>query len=105
MEERVPNAHYFLFSDKPDATRNRIPLPEERMTLVHHNQGDEKAYADLWLMSQCQHFIIANSTFRWWGAWLSGYSGKTVIVTGFEKLGGKMSWGFRGLLPDSWIKL
>lgn len=105
MEERVPNAHYFLFSDKPDAARSRMPLPEERMTLVHHNQGDERAYADLWLMSLCRHFIIANSTFSWWGAWLSGYSGKTVIVPGFEKLDGKMSWGFRGLLPDSWIKL
>ncbi len=105
MEHLVPDAHYFIFSDQPDAARDRVPLPDERVTLVHHNQGDAMAYADLWLMSQCKHFIIANSTFSWWGAWLAGNPGKRVIAPGFEMREGKMWWGFDGLLPDEWIKL
>jgi len=105
MEQRVPGAHYFLFSDRPDAARARIPLPDERITLVHHNQGDLMAYADLWLMSQCQHFIIANSTFSWWGAWLSTNLNKVVIAPGFTKYDGNTFWGFAGLLPDRWIKI
>lgn len=105
MESIAPGAHYFVFSDKPAATRDRIPLPENRITFVSHNQGDENAYADLWLMTQCQHFIIANSTFSWWGAWLAGYAGKLVIAPGFEVREGKMWWGFKGLLPAEWIKL
>lgn len=104
MEHRVPGAHYYLFSDRPDAARERIPLPDERITTVHHNQGDAMAYADLWLMSQCQHFIIANSTFSWWGAWLADNPRKTIIAPGFEKRDGKMWWGFKGLIPDWWIK-
>ena len=32
----------------------------------------------LWLMSMCDDFIIANSTYSWWGAWLSNRG--TVIV-------------------------
>jgi hypothetical protein len=105
MEHLVPAAHYFVFSDQPDAARARIPLPDARVTLVSHNQGDEHAYADLWLMTQCQHFIIANSTFSWWGAWLATNPAKQVIAPGFEMRQGKMWWGFEGLLPIEWIKL
>jgi hypothetical protein len=105
MEELVPRAHYFLFSDQPESARERIPLPDDRVTCVSHNQGDASAYADLWLMAQCQHFIIANSTFSWWGAWLSASAGKQVIAPGYKKLEGKAWWGFDGLLPTEWIKL
>lgn len=105
METLAPDAHYFVFSDQPTAARDRIPLPTDRMTLVSHNQGDENAYADLWLMTQCQHFIIANSTFSWWGAWLAEYAGKQVVAPRLVMRNGKMSWGFAGLLPDEWLKL
>jgi len=105
MERLVPVAHYFIFSDQPEAARARIPLPDARVTLVSHNQGDEHAYADLWLMTLCQHFVIANSTFSWWGAWLANNPSKQVIAPGFEMREGKMWWGFDGLLPDQWIKL
>ena len=105
MEALEPDAHYFVFSDRPEAARRRISLPPERTTFVSHNNGDANAYADLWLMTQCRHFIIANSTFSWWGAWLAAYPGKQVIAPGFEIRHGKMWWGFAGLLPEEWIKL
>lgn len=104
MENFVPGAHYFVFSDQPTAAHARIPLPEDRITLISHNQGDENAYADLWLMTQCQHFIIANSTFSWWGAWLAGGSEKIVVAPDF-RIDGKAAWGFSGLIPEQWIKL
>lgn len=107
MNERIPDAHYFLFSDDPVAAQARLSLPNHRMTTVGHNQGDEHAYADLWLMRQCQHFIIANSTFSWWGAWLAEHSQKLVIAPGFQLVDGKRStsWGFKGLIPNKWVKL
>lgn len=105
LECQVPLAHYFIFSDQPDAARARIPLPDERVTLVAHNKGDANAFADLWLMTQCQHFIIANSTFSWWGAWLAAHRDKIVIAPGFEITAAAKvtSWGFKGLLPYKWI--
>ena len=107
MERTVSSAHYFIFSDKPEFARAQIPLPEDRITLVVHNRGDENAYADLWLMTLCQHFIIANSTFSWWGAWLAENPTKQVIAPGFEvKSTTRLTaWGFKGLLPNEWIKL
>jgi hypothetical protein len=105
MENLAPTAHYFVFSDQPEAARARIPLPDARVTLVAHNQGDELAYADLWLMTQCQHFIIANSTFSWWGAWLAESESTLIIAPGFEKRNGISFWGFNGLLPERWVKI
>ena len=104
MESKLGTARYFLFSDDPEAAREKLALPEERVTFVSHNRGDENAYADLWLMTQCRHFITANSSFSWWGAWLGDSADKT-IVTPKLKIKGKGAWGFKGLIPDRWIKV
>ena len=82
-----------------------IPLTDARVTLMEHKEGNEHAYADPWLMTQCQHFIIASSTFSWWGAWLTANPAKQVIAPGFEMRQGKMCWGFKGLLPGEWVRL
>ena len=104
MEMLAADAHYFVFSDKPDSASARIPLPDQRITCISHNRGDANAFGDLWLMTQCKHFIIANSTFGWWGAWLSNTPNAIVIAPGFEKRDGVSGWGFEGLIPDGWIK-
>lgn len=104
VEQQVDTPQYFIFSDDPDAARAKLSLPESRVTVVSHNRGDETVYADLWLMTQCKHFIIANSTFSWWGAWLANHPDKIVIASNI-KLEGITAWGFRGLIPDGWIEL
>jgi len=101
MEEKLECPHYFLFSDDPTVAQEKLTLPAGRVTLVVNNQGDEHAYADLWLMSQCQHFITANSTFSWWGAWLRESHGQIVVAPG-DSISGITSWGFAGLIPDRW---
>jgi len=101
MESLAPASHYFIFSDQPEAARARIHLPDARVTLVAHNQGDEHAYADLWLMTLCRHFIIANSSFSWWGAWLAEHAETLVLSPGSVK-GVVTAWGFPGNLPSRW---
>ncbi len=102
IDSLTKDARFFLFSDHPEAAIEHLSLPDSRVTAVSHNRGDENAYADLWLMSLCRHFIIANSTFSWWGAWLSGKRDKFVVAPDFSSRG-LCSWGFEGLIPDGWM--
>lgn len=104
METRLESPRYFIFSDNPDAAQSSLDLPRERVRFVSHNQGDANAYADLWLMSHCLHFIMANSTFSWWGAWLGNFRDKVVVAPRFQSEG-KAAWGFAGLIPEGWLLL
>lgn len=102
MRRRVSDPVYVVFSDEPQACVHLLGLPAEEVIVVNHNHSQSEAYADLWLMTQCRHFIIANSTFSWWGAWLGERKETTVIAPGIV-LNGKTAWGFHGLLPDRWF--
>ena len=69
--------HFFVFSDEPDYVRKHFDFVTNKTIII----GDtEYPQEDLCLMSQCHHHIIANSTFSWWGAWLSPHPGKTIIA-------------------------
>ena len=102
MKKQFKESHFFLFSDDPVAAK-KLGLPKEQVTYVNHNLGDKNSYADLWLMSLCKHFIIANSTFSWWGAWLSQNSGKIIISP--RKWFNDPSMNTNNLIPYGWLRL
>lgn len=69
--------HFFLFSDDPAWVRNNISGLGAH-TVV---EGQHAApWEDLALMALCQHHIIANSSFSWWGAWLNARAEKWVLA-------------------------
>jgi hypothetical protein len=78
VAERVERPHCFVFSDDPGWVRDNLHL-DHPVTIVAHN-GPERDFEDLHLMSRCRHFIIANSTFSWWAAWLSASHGKFIVA-------------------------
>jgi hypothetical protein len=93
IREMVPRARIYLFSDSP--SHAVLPIGEDDAVRVV-NEGEDAQYEDLWLMSQCRHFVLANSTFSWWGAWM-GRTAHSVIVSPVMS-----EWGQRVRLPASW---
>lgn len=75
-EESDP--HLFIFSDNIQSVKNNFS-PSHPTTYVTGKYTDND-YTDLQLLSQCDHKIISNSTFGWWGAWLGEPGGGTIIA-------------------------
>jgi len=86
MRERVAEARFFCFADR-HAGLERF-LPPGVAKVVSQTMPDPRAdVRDLWLMTHCRHFIIANSSFSWWAAWLGAQPGTIVFcpnTRGFE---------------------
>ena len=76
---RTTNAglSFFVFSD--DIAWCKIAFQQiDNIRYIVHDTKDE--LVDLFLITRCKHFIIANSSFSWWGAYLSKANNKTVIA-------------------------
>lgn len=77
IEKNIPNPEYFIFSDDINWVQENLKLPQG--TYVDWNK-DLDSWQDMFLMSECKHNIIANSSFSWWGAWLNKFEKKIVIA-------------------------
>jgi hypothetical protein len=101
INSKVDNPHYFIFSDDIDWCKDNIKL--DNMTIVDHSyKGDRFSYY-LQLMKSCKHFIIPNSSFAWWAAWLNNNANKIVISP--KKWFTDPNINTNDLIPDSWIRI
>ncbi|MEM5471109.1 alpha-1,2-fucosyltransferase [Hoeflea sp. AS60] len=91
----------YLFSNDPAWVRDNIKLDAE-LVPVAINDGST-AHEDLRLMSLCDHNIIANSTFSWWGAWLNPSHSK--IVTAPQQWFASPKLSNPDITPPGWLRL
>lgn len=101
LAERVPNPHFFVFSDDLAWVAENFKLSHP-MTLVDVNDADSGAW-DMALMKSCSHHIIANSSFSWWGAWLNSASDKIVVAP--ARWFSRADQNTRDLIPSTWVRL
>lgn len=92
-----------IFSDDPKWCKTQKLFDDDRF-MVSENTDNR---VDLCLMSLCNDFIIANSTYSWWGAWLSSNKNKKVIAPfqWFGKTGYTKDHNTKDLIPDEWTRI
>jgi hypothetical protein len=62
-----PDREVIIFSDDIFWASAQELFRPDRFIISDGNSS----YHDMFMMTQCSDFIIANSTFSWWGAWLA----------------------------------
>lgn len=100
IADLVEAPEFFVFSDDISWARENLNLDFPCHYICENEGGD--SYIDMQLMSLCRHYIIANSSFSWWGAWLNPRDDKIVVAP--------HKWFSRkprprDLLPDRWVIL
>ena len=79
IKSKVENPVFYIFSDDEAVAKTIAERCGKKSCIVNRNKGSD-SYKDMYLMSQCKHNIIANSSFSWWGAWLNVHKDKIVIA-------------------------
>lgn len=102
LDQFDSDRNVIVFSDDPKWCKEQDIFSDDRF-MVSENTDNR---IDLCLLSLCNDFIIANSTFSWWGAWLSANNDKKVIApqrwfgTGYTK-----NHDTKDLIPDGWTRI
>jgi hypothetical protein len=77
LVQRCDPSRVFLFSDDPDEASELLDGLCD-FTVV---EGDpSRPWRDMKLMAACSHHVMANSSFSWWGSWLSDNPGKIAVA-------------------------
>lgn len=90
---------FYVFSDDAEAAK-KLRLPDAEIVSGRISQNH---YEDFYLMQNCRHNVIANSSFSWWAAWLNNNPGKIVMAP--QRWFNEGPKDTQDLLPESWIRL
>lgn len=96
------NIKFFIFSDDIIWVKENLKIENS----VYLDSKEKRIpHEDIYLMSICQHNIIANSSFSWWGAWLNQNNNKNVIAPKEWFASDKMQKKAQDIIPEQWIKV
>lgn len=98
IKQRIKDAKFYCFSN--DIEWCKKYLKTDDIYYIDIN-GAEKSWRDLCLMSCCRHHIMSNSSFSWWGTWLSQHADSiNICPRRFIK-----NVETKDVYPEKWVKL
>ncbi|MBS0028139.1 alpha-1,2-fucosyltransferase [Chitinophaga sp. 22321] len=101
IRQQLSRPFFYVFSD--DIPWCKEHIKDKHLFFVDESYYDPAFQYYLQLMTRCKHFIIPNSSFGWWAAWMARNKRKMVIAP--KKWFATPILNTKDLLPKTWIKL
>jgi hypothetical protein len=101
LKETGKELKLFIFSDDMEWCKSNLQFGQETYFVEHDYKG-EKFSSYLYLMQTCKYFIIPNSSFAWWAAFLAKYPKKIIYV---PKNWFNSTLNTSDLIPSNWIRI
>jgi len=103
LQDLNGKSNLVLFSDDVSGAIDLLgPLAKDVIEVIDSPQGGAPVET-LNLMSMAKHFIISNSTFSWWAAWIGSNENSRVLAPRPWLVGDRHD--DRDILPNDWIAL
>ncbi len=96
---KVKDAVFFIFSDDINWVKQNLNTDKQVVFVDNNNDTVD----DFTLFSSCSHFILSNSTFSWWGAFLGKETNKIVLAPICWNPDNRLSRS--PLVLDNWVKV
>ena len=100
LRSKHPDLSLFIFSDDSNWAQANLNVPDTETYFVTGNQSGN-SWKDMALMSCCKHHVIANSSFSWWGAWLSQNNGDVFAPSNWFNAV-NVRFNINDFIPDNW---
>jgi hypothetical protein len=94
----------YVFSDDIRWCEKNLKFDIPTMFVGDEYAGEKAEWHHI-LMRSCKNFIIPNSTFSWWAAWLSDSRNKIIIAPKQWFPNSSIHADNTDIIPDNWIKI
>lgn len=102
IAKTITDIKIYVFSDDISWCVQNLKF-EFTTTFVEYEYPHRKPKDYFRLMKSCKHFIISNSSFSWWAAWLNQNPQKIVIAP--EKWFNDPMIDTSDLIPENWVRI
>lgn len=97
LNEKFKDLTYFVFSDNVEYAKQMFKDMDGTFEYVE-NLSSNSTLDDFFVMKECKHIIMANSSYSWWAAWLNNNPQKVAIYPNDKQ-------SMSDFYPKEWIMI
>lgn len=97
LNEKFKDLTYFVFSDNVEYAKQMFKDMDGTFEYVE-NLSSNSTLDDFFVMKECKHIIMANSSYSWWAAWLNNNPQKVAIYPNDKQF-------MSDFYPKEWIMI